>query len=239
MGLWSTNEEIGIFSASHRLTIMIINLISLVIWGLYPTMSNLYVTDRDNFKKAQVNLQKFIVGSAIPVCAVANMFSKEIIISIFGQEYIESIMIFNILIWLTFLVALRRSFAVALLSADFHRLNMFATGIGVAVVILSSIALIPFYGGYGATWALIGGEIFAFVIINELFRKKLFRSGLLGSYSLKVLFASTVMILLLFNLPFSKIMSVVTAILIYSLLSVSIGIISKKTIQQLYQKVFG
>lgn len=235
MGFWSTNEELGIFSAPHRLTIMVIHMSGLILLGLYPTLSSLYVTDRDNFKKTHTRFQKLIIVVTMPICIIVTMFGKDIIVFLFGASYADSGGIFSVLIWLTFLAVIRRTFGSALLSAGFHRFNMLATGTGVAVITLTSIALIPRYSGYGAVWALIGGEIFTLIMMSIFFRKKVYYSDIFKSYFAKVFFAGIVMGLLIISLPFSIIPSIFVGILVYGLLSLSIGIVSKKSIQQVYQ----
>lgn len=235
MGFWSTNEELGIFSAPHRLTMMGIHMGGLILSGLYPTLSGLYVTDRDNFKKTHARFQELIVAITMPVCIIATVFGKDIIVLFFGALYADSGGILSVLIWLIFLAVVRRTFGSALLSAGFQRFNMIATGTGVVIITLTSIALIPKYSGYGAVWALIGGEIFTLVIMCRLFRKKVYHSDIYKSYFVKVFFASIVMGLLLINLPFSVIPSVLIGLLVYGLLSLSIGIVSKKSIQQVYR----
>jgi hypothetical protein len=53
--------------------------------------------------------------------------------------YEQSAGILAILIWATFCRVIRRSFGFALISANYHRFNMFATGIGVLFVTITSL----------------------------------------------------------------------------------------------------
>ena len=239
MGIWSTSEMLGVFSAPHRLTMILIRMGELIILALYPTLSSLYVSDRESFKKVHMVHQQLIIAVAVPGCIIGALFSKNIIPLFFGTGYAESVKIFTVLIWLTLLAVVRRTVGVALLSAGLQRINMIANGTGAAVVALSSVVLIPEYGGYGAAWALIAGEIFTLLIMSVVFKSKIYQSDIFRSYSVKVLFAGAVMGLLIISLPFSGIASAIIGILFYGLLSLSTGIVSRKTVQLFYHRMVG
>lgn len=237
MGLWNTHEEIGIFSAPHRLIVMLINMIGLLIWGLSPTLSNLYVTDKDSFRKVFDNFIKFIIALVVPVCIIAVFWSENIIKFLYGNSYADSKNIFNILIVFTFLSLVRYSYGNALISAGIHRLNMVATAVGATMVLLVSTILIPKYSSYGAAWALIGGEIFTLIIMVCLFVKKVYCSNYFMTYMVKVFFTGMVMGLTLMNIHFSMISTTFLGILIYGFLTFSLGVVNKKTIKQVFQMI--
>ncbi len=229
MGIWSTAEELGIFSAPHRLSLMITHAGGLAVSALYPTLSNLYVTDRDAFKKTHIRFQKLIIVIAMPVCIISAILSKDIVMFIFGSLYVKSTGIFNVLIWLSLLLIIRYSFSNAFLSAGFHRLNVITTGAGAVIVILVSIVLIPKYSGYGAAFALICGEIFILILMIGLFREKVYRSVSFKTYLVKILLASVVMGLLIISLNFSMAWRIVIGVLVYGFMLLTMGIVSKET----------
>lgn len=237
MGIWSTAEELGVFSAPYRLTSMVTQAGGLAISALYPTLSNLYITDKDTFKKTHIGFQKLLIVITMPVCIISTILSKDIIMFIFGPLYVKSIGIFNVLIWLSSLIIIRNSFGNALLSAGFHRFNMIATGTGAVIVILVSIVLIPKYSAYGAAFALICGEIFTLLLMSKLFREKLYRSVFFKTYLVKILLASVIMGLLIISLNFSMVWRIFIGILAYGLLSLTLGIVSKESVQQIYRKI--
>jgi len=228
MGFLSSDEELGIFSAPHRLATMIISGGVLVIIALYPTLSSLYVTDMEKFRKLHREFERLIIGIAMPVCIIATVFSRDIVVLLFGEPYIDSAGIFNILIWLVFLLIIRRSIGTSLISAGFHRFNMFATGGGAAVVIVLSTVLIPGYGGYGAAAALTGGEIFILILMSELFRRKVYHSGFLLSFA-KVFLMGAVMVALFIILPFPRVVNAMIGLSVYAVLAFYTGILNKKT----------
>lgn len=237
MGVWNSNEELGIFSAPHRITLMVINTGALVTLALYPTLSNLFISDKVKFKRVFLNFRDAIISITLPFCIVLTILNKDIILFFFGASYIESAKIFNVLIWLIFLTIMKRTHSIALFSADLHRFNMFATGAGVLLVVLISFVLIPKYSGYGAAWALIIGETFTLILLSGLLIRKVYSSDFFSSYIIKALFASAVMFFLIIKLPFPEILNILIGIVIYGILSLSLGIISKETIYQVYQKV--
>lgn len=233
MGFWSTHEDIGIFSAPHRLILLVANAAGLIMESLYPTFSNLYVTEKEKFKNTFIRIQKMMTGIAIPIVIIITYMSKEIIQFIYGTSYTSGVMIFNVLIWFVFLIVIRRNTGITLFSAGFQRGNMFATGTGMIVIILTSIVLIPKYAGYGAAWALLAGEAVTLILITVLFIKNVFYSDFFTAYLLKVLFSGLIMYLLVKNLPFPKLFNLVAGIIVYGLIASCFGIVNKKTFQNL------
>lgn len=237
MGMWCTAENLGVFSASHRLMTVIMRAGGISISALYPVLASLHTTDREAFRSTHAGFQKIIIGMAIPFCIIATIYSDNIILFLFGASYSESVQIFKILIWLSFLYIMRNSFSNALVSAGFHRFNMIATGAGVVVITLCSIVFVPTYIGYGAAWSLIAGEVITLILMSRLFSTKVYRTVLFKSYLIKVLLASVVMGLIIRSLHFPAIQNIILGIFIYGGVSISIGIVSKKRIKQIYKSL--
>jgi len=237
MGIWSTSEALGTFSAPHRLTILVVNAGGMSVLALYPALSSLYVTDKQAFKNTHVKFQKIIAWGTIPVCVIATAFSKDILVLIYGPSYADSANVFNLLIWLSFLLLIRGSYGSALLSAGFHRFNMIATGIGAITTVLLCIILIPTYSASGAAWALLGGQIVTLALMSGLFRQKVYRSKVLKSHLIKIFFAGIAMGFLIKILHLSVVPSTAIGMLFYVLISLTIGIISLKEIQRVYKSI--
>ncbi len=237
MGLWNTNEEIGIFSAPHRLIMMVIRVSTLVISALYPPLSSLYVADRANFQKVHAAFLKVVIGISAPVFIVAAMFSKEIMLILFGKSYGDSGIIFHVMIWFTFLLIIRRSIGNALFSAGFQRCNMFASGAGFFILILTSLVLMHKYDSYVAAWTLISGEVITLLIMSFFFRQKVYFLEFLAPYGIKILLVSAAMVLIMAGLPFSKLSNSFIGIFAYCLMLPVVGIVKKNSLQELYIKI--
>ena len=235
LGIWSTAEDLGRFSAPQRLGVLIARAVGLITMALYPVFSNLYATDIDAFKKTHSRFQKILILISLPICIIAAMFNKNVITFIFGADYSDSAGIFTILVWYSLLLLLRSSFGTAVLSAGFQRFNMFATAVGVAINILICIVFIPRYSSYAATWALVAGEIATLILMIELFRRKLHESEFLRLYLVKILFIGLIMGVVIKSTHFQLIIGAISGILVYIFLSYFMGIVSKKEIQKIYE----
>jgi O-antigen/teichoic acid export membrane protein len=239
MGFLSTPDELGIFSASHRLTLVIIQGGLLITLAYYPTLSYLYISDMDQFRKLHARFQRIIIGLALPACTIGAVLSGDIILLLYGASYIDSKGILNILIWLSFLVLIRASFVNTLLSANFHRTTMIVNAIGTIFIILFSLLLIPNYGGYGAAWSLVISEIITLILIAGLFSKKIYRTDVFNLYFIKIVCASAIMGLVMMSLHISLILNLFVGIVVYCILALFLGIITRKSIHQVCRVIGG
>lgn len=172
LGVFSTPEEIGYYNIGRSMTIPIMLAIGSLTQALCPTFVKYYKNNFKRFRNGLIDILCFIfiLGSAI--VASFTLFSKEIILLVFGDKYIYSIAPFNLQIWTSLLLAVFGIIGVSMVSAYKSK----------AVAILSSVSLILFVPAiiisshYGAKWLALGvliANIIAFIYHWIVFNKTL------------------------------------------------------------------
>lgn len=235
--LWFTMEDIGIFSASQRVVILLMNAASVVPMALFPMLSNLYVSDRDKFYKLHKSFEKIVLYIGLPIGVIGMLMSKNIVTTLYGNIYAASSTVFGIMIWLVPLMFLRTNYGRTLASAGFHRFNMFATGSGAVVSVLLCIILIPLYGNVGAAISIIGGELVILLFMGLMFGMKLYHSNPLDLYFIKVVLVSIVTGIIVAEVGLSMIYSIIIGALIYGGVSMIIGLITMEMIRDVFHKI--
>ena len=169
--LMTDDRVVGFYSAAYKLFEIVIVLPHSLMIVLFPSLVEVFHTDREKFK---ISFKKaftvyFVVGSSIAL--VFFGFSNEIIGLIYGDNFLFSVKILEILA-----IAIALSFLIFLLSnilivSGWEMTNTWSL-IGATIFnIALNLAWIPEHGAIGAAWATVVCEIALIVILGLQSRK--------------------------------------------------------------------
>ena len=166
------NFEVGIYNAAYRLA-MVFSLIPQVYFtSVFPNMARTYRKNKifEELVIASLGLMSlacFLVGIA------GTIFSKFLILVIYGEEYYQSIPIFSLLIWSIAISFINTSLANVLDATGNQHLNSLRMALGIVFNIMLNLILIPKYGAYGAAVATLITRIFIGILLWYLIVEKL------------------------------------------------------------------
>ena len=140
LGILFSKHDIGIFSVSYRTISSFSAPGFLVATALYPTVSELYYKDKKEFKRTGKNFLILMLALGLPVGFLGFIFGDKIILILFGSKYMDSIIIFRILIWLIPLQFIRYKYSTSLRSTEYQKLQFIPIIIG--LITLSIFVLI-------------------------------------------------------------------------------------------------
>jgi len=232
LSIFSSNAQLGIFSASHRLIMIVFAMGNIVTLGIYPMLSNLYSNDIKAFRSLHTTYQNLVIFVGLPLATVGMLAGNDIVSLLFGHSYERSGDIMMILVWLVPFSLLRLNYGRTLLSANFHRFNTIALGSGAFVTFVLCVFLIPRYEGMGAAWALIGGEVITLLLMKWMASLKLNTAKLINIYTVKILIASFIVGIVLLRLHFHVVINITLGIVFYGILTFILGIISREKIMK-------
>ncbi|MDC0947120.1 flippase [Nitrospinaceae bacterium] len=169
--LMTDDRVVGFYTAAYKLFEIVIVLPHSLMIVLFPSLVEVFHTDREKFK---ISFKKaftvyFVVGSSIAL--VFFGFSNEIIGLIYGDNFLFSVKILEILA-----IAIALSFLIFLLSniliVSGWEMNNTWSLIGATIFnIALNLAWIPEHAGIGAAWATVVCEITLIVILGIQSRK--------------------------------------------------------------------
>ncbi len=176
LGTFYTSYEVGIFSASYKVITMACSAGFLIPIAFYPVFSELYEKDKIKFKNNHKNFQRIMLTLGVLFGCVGTFFGYNIIKLLFGYQYIESVKVFRILIWVVPLYFLRYTYGTVLLATGFQKWHNLASLIGVVFMGILGLFFIPKLGAVGGAWSIIIAEIFMIsamsIISKKTFLKK-------------------------------------------------------------------
>jgi O-antigen/teichoic acid export membrane protein len=121
--------------------------------SLLPLISNFFYTDKERFRKAYRMSFKFLSIFIFPVATAIAFFSKDIILFVYGDEFIAASTVLRIVIWSEVFVYFGIINKQILTASDNQALDPLFTGASAFVNIVLNIFLIPRFDIAGAAFA--------------------------------------------------------------------------------------
>lgn len=176
LSIFFTSYEIGLFSAPYRIILSIGTAGFMIPMAFYPVFSELYSKDRLEFRKIHRKFQKIMLAIGLPAGIIGAVWGNEIVRLLFGSQYIQSVAVFKMLIWLVPLYFLRYTYGSVLLAAGFQRLHNIATFMGVLCMGITGLFLVPKYSITGGAISLLISEITILCSMALIFYTKINRN---------------------------------------------------------------
>ncbi len=174
LSVFFTNHEVGLFAAPFRVVLTIGSAGFLLPSAFYPVLAEIYLNNTENFKITHKSLQIVMVTLGVSIAIVGAILGENIIIKLFGSEYVSSTRVFKIIIWLIPLYFIRYSFGSVILATGFQRWHNLATFTGVVFMVISSSLLIPKFNLIGASLSLLIAETALVLSMSMISRSKVY-----------------------------------------------------------------
>ncbi len=178
LSLMKIDMAVGWYNAAHNLVFVLAVMPTLLMVSVYPNLSVSYQNSFLKFQKLYRKSLKLIFLVSIVLFPILFIFSKQIILFIYGTSYKETITIFKILIWAQFFGFIGCVFSYSLMAMNKQIDYMKVKGISLIVNIGLCLILIPRYSCIGLSVTLVITEflitLFLFIIINKANKVKNF-----------------------------------------------------------------
>jgi O-antigen/teichoic acid export membrane protein len=169
--LMTEEKMVGFYSAAYKLFEVAVVLPHSFMLVLFPTLVEEYHSNRPQFKsrfKKALVIYSLIGGS---IALTFWSFSYEIITLIYGDKFLPSIDILDILSWAILLFFVNFLLSNMLIASGLERINTWNLVGATVLNIILNLALIPLYGGIGSAWATLFCEIVLIVMLSLQVRK--------------------------------------------------------------------
>ena len=118
----STNDEIGYFNLSERLLGPISLVTGMSLSAIFPNLSAMWSDNKENFFKYLSNgFGAYMVVSMI-ICFVFTLFSKELVIFLFPEDYMPAVRVGQMQVWYLFFMSVDSLVGVFLGAANREKL---------------------------------------------------------------------------------------------------------------------
>lgn len=171
LGFMRTNEEVGFYSAAHKIIMVLIVAVGACGQALYPVISSYYKTAFDELKHILQLTTRVMISITLPLAVGGTIIAKPIFRLLYGPGYDEGIIALQIMLWLIVIMSINTVKAWGLLACN--RQSQFFVGslITAASNIVLNLSLIPALGLMGAAIASVLSEGIAGTVYHKHFAK--------------------------------------------------------------------
>src|ERR1035437_89648 len=147
-------DQVGIFNLGNRILSPMQMALGMALTSLYTSLSRLAFTNKELFTERIKNLMNFLVIIGVWGCICFTLFSKEVVLLLYGKAYLDSAKVILIQCWFTMLYSIFCTIGMVLSSYDKQRT------LAILSIIYSILALPIFYmgakyGAIGLAWAFV------------------------------------------------------------------------------------
>jgi len=153
------NYEVGIFGASFRLTMALFFVPTLICQVFFTKMSQYAINDNKQYGKIVILLIRYIFLFLYPLLMLVFIIAPQLIDAIYPLEFMPTIPVLRILVWVNFINAGTRIGIYALNAAGYENKVMRALILALAIKLITSTILILLSGYIGAAVAALMSEV--------------------------------------------------------------------------------
>ena len=99
LGFIRSDVEVGYYNAAYKIILPLILVGSIYFDAVFPVLSKYHKSSKESLKQLQSNNAKLMTIAALPLAITGTMLAGPLINQIYGTEYTNSTVAFQILIW--------------------------------------------------------------------------------------------------------------------------------------------
>ncbi|MCM3386872.1 flippase [Ureibacillus chungkukjangi] len=171
LGKMASASSVGIYAAGMTIATMWVFIPMALIDSARPIVMGAKESNQELYIRRYKQLYCAVIWIGIMASLFITIFSKPIILLIFGEEYLESISILLILVWSRIFSLIGVTRSIWLLTEDHISYQKYFLGIGAVINFSLNLYLIPKYGAIGAAIATLLAEVISSTIALVFFKK--------------------------------------------------------------------
>jgi len=166
LGLMVNDYEVGLYTASLKITRIVVNILGAIGAVVMPRLSYLWANgEREEFNKITRTVLNILLMLAIPSCLGIAALRESVLLIFSGGKYLPAANATMVLSAIIILLSVSTFFNMHILvpiNKEKYTLTAILSGLAVHVVL--NIFLIPAYGHYGAAYGTVAGEAVVLLI---------------------------------------------------------------------------
>jgi O-antigen/teichoic acid export membrane protein len=223
---------VGIYAAAAKLANVVFYFSRAFSDALYPVLSRqAALPDFGSFAKIYGQSVKWLMIAIVPFVALAMVDSARIMQTLYGLDFIEASIVFQLFAWRAALGLFTQFCGTGLYALGRQRVVFMATGASVVVSLILFAVLIPYYSYTGAAAAALAALVIEFCLQFPFVHHR-FKSGLSSAFVYKPIAAGMAMAVFCTFFSFIPLMPLAAlGLLVYAGCLTVLGIVTREELQ--------
>jgi O-antigen/teichoic acid export membrane protein len=198
LSIITTNSTVGWYNAAYNLIFGLSFIATSLIGSLFPILSKKSIISKKSIKIIYKKGMKYLLIISLPIAFGTTILANDIIYIIYGNEFNNSIVILQILIWSIIPMFLYNLLGSIIMSLDEEKKAVYFWGICALINVILNVILIPMYTYIGASLTTIISELLLFLLFYLFISKYYFYVSII-KILYKPLIASIIMVIYIYN----------------------------------------
>lgn len=168
LGQMLGNRAVGIYSAATRISEVWYFIPMAIVSSVAPAIYEAKKISEELYYQRIKKLMKLMLLLSLILSLLISLFSKYLIIQLFGDSYLQAVDILSIHIWASVFVFLGVSTSPWFVAEQLTIYSFYTTAVGAIMNIAINLFLIPKYGGVGAAIATVISYASASLLLNAV-----------------------------------------------------------------------
>lgn len=156
--------EVGWYSGAYRLLTVFGFIPGAFMSAVYPVMSRFYDSSNDSLGIFFDKSLKYLLVIVLPLAVGTFIVADKAVLLIYGKEYVQSILVLQVLIWTQIAIFQNQVFSTMIASIDKQIVQPITTGLLALSNIILNFILIPIFGIIGAAVATVSTEFLGVIL---------------------------------------------------------------------------
>jgi O-antigen/teichoic acid export membrane protein len=212
-----TEGEAGVYSSAYYIILFLTNVVTIIFTPAFPQLISFYhENNKEALKKLTGYLSKIVIMICVPAAVGGIVLSKEIILLLFGKEYIQAYIPFAILMFYILMLFIRELYGYGLNAWGMEKKYLNIVLASSLVNLVLNLIFTPVYGMNVAAVITVASEVINLVFMRK-YASRVITINNFGNMA-KVLMPTasmTLIIILLKYLSVNTVVIILTAIVVY------------------------
>jgi O-antigen/teichoic acid export membrane protein len=165
LGFIFPDRSLGWFGASHRAVMALHTFVYLYFFNLLPSISRCATLPHKYLLELMDRSIRFGAWASLFSATLLTALAPQLVTLMYGPPFRPASHSFSILVWILPVAMLSGHDRYILIAYNHQKTLLRCTAYSAAVAVLLGFALVPFYRGQGAAWALLIAVVINFVLV--------------------------------------------------------------------------
>jgi O-antigen/teichoic acid export membrane protein len=201
---------VGWYNAAHNLILTLLFIPSSITNAVFPHFSQLFGSSTKLLKESYDKSFKYLFIMGLPIAVGTTILARRIILSFYGREYMNSVVILQILVWALAVVFINCLLGGTLLAINREKQVAVILGAGALINFILNYLLISKMSYRGAALAKVASEVFVsiaclFILLKffssspvpKVYQQPVLASVIMGVFIIKFNFIPLIPLILL------------------------------------------